>query len=103
MRSPSDSGAEYMTPMTTAVASKVVEGENHNLNDQLLGRGPGLQTLGITAFGQLLTSNEVVLAFTLQLAECIGLLGVTSKALLWIHQVRKQTQALDTTSRERQQ
>jgi hypothetical protein len=58
--------------MTTAVASKVSEAEN----DQLLWRGPGIQTLGATAFDDLETSIEVVVAFALQTAECIGLLGV---------------------------
>jgi hypothetical protein len=51
-----------MTPMTTAVASKVSEAEN----DQLLWRGRGIQTLGAIAFDDLLTSVEVVVAFTLQ-------------------------------------
>jgi hypothetical protein len=59
--------------MTTAVASKVSEAEN----DQLLWCGPGIQTLGATTFDDLLTSIEVVVAFTLQTGECIGLLGVT--------------------------
>ena len=59
--------------MTTAVASKGSEAEN----DQLLWRGPGIQTLGATAFDDLLTSIDVVVAFTLQTGECIGLLGVT--------------------------
>ena len=65
--------------MTMAVALKVsqADNDNHNVNDQLLGRGPGIQTLGATAFNDLLTSIEVVIAFTLQTGECIGLLGVT--------------------------
>ena len=63
--------------MTTAVASKVSEAENDNVNDQLLGRGPGIQTLGATAFDELLGSIEVVVAFARQTGECIGLLGVT--------------------------
>jgi len=68
-----------MTPMTTAVASKVsqADNDNHNVNDQLLGRGPGIQTLGATAFDDLLTSIEVVVAFARQTGECIGLLGAT--------------------------
>jgi hypothetical protein len=61
-----------MTPMTTAVASKVSEAEN----DQLLWRGPGIQTLGATAFDELLGRIEVVVAFARQTGECIGLLGV---------------------------
>jgi hypothetical protein len=66
-----------MTPMTMAVALEVAQADdNHNVNDQLLGRGPGIQTLGATAFNNLLTSIEVVIAFTLQTGECIGLLGV---------------------------
>ena len=59
--------------MTTAVASKVSEAED----DQLLGCGPGIQTLGATAFDNLLSSIEVVVAFARQTGECIGLLGVT--------------------------
>ena len=59
--------------MTTAVASKVSEAEN----DQLLWRGPGIQTLGATTFDELLGSIEVVVAFARQTGECIGLLGVT--------------------------
>jgi hypothetical protein len=35
-----------------------------------------IQTLGATAFDDLLTSIEVVVAFALQTGECIGLLGV---------------------------
>jgi len=45
-----------MTPMTTAVASKVLEAEKDNLNDKLLGCGPGIQTLGATAFDDLRSS-----------------------------------------------
>jgi len=65
--------------MTTAVASKVsqADNDNHNVNDQLLGHGPCIQTLGATAFDDLLTSNEVVVAFARQTGECIGLLGAT--------------------------
>jgi len=59
--------------MTTAVSSKVSEAEN----DMLLGRGPGIQTLGATVFDNLLSSIEVVVAFARQTGECIGLLGVT--------------------------
>jgi len=67
--------------MTTAVASKVsqADNDNHNVNDQLLGRGPGIQTLGATAFDDLLTRIEVVVAFARRTAECIALLGVTLK------------------------
>jgi len=62
--------------MTTAVASKVsqADNDNHNVNDQVLRRGPGIQTLGATAFNDLLTSIEVVVAFARQTGECIGLL-----------------------------
>jgi len=65
--------------MTTAVASKVsqADNDNHNVNDQLLGRGPGIQTLGATAFDDLLSNIEVVVAFARQTGERIGLLGVT--------------------------
>jgi len=65
--------------MTTAVASKVspAENDNHNVNDQLLGRGPGIQTLGATAFDDLPTTIDVVVAFARQTGECIGLLEAT--------------------------
>jgi hypothetical protein len=63
--------------MTTAVASKVSEAENKNFNDQLLGRGPEIQTLGSTAFDDLLASDEVVAAFALRIGECTGMLGAT--------------------------
>jgi hypothetical protein len=51
--------------MTTAVASKVsqADNDNHTVNDRLLGCGPGIQTLGATAFDDLLCSIEVVVAF----------------------------------------
>jgi hypothetical protein len=69
--------------MTTAVASKVSQGDNdnHNVNDQLLRRGPGIQTLGTTSFDDLLTSFEVVVAFARQTGECIELLGVTLEGI----------------------
>jgi hypothetical protein len=63
--------------MTTAVASKVSEAEN----DQLLWRGPGIQTLGATAFDDLLSSIAVVVAFAQQTGECIGLLGATLEGI----------------------
>jgi hypothetical protein len=50
------------------------DNDNHNVNDRLLGRGPGIQTLGATAFDDLLSSIEVVVAFARQTGECIGLL-----------------------------
>jgi hypothetical protein len=62
-----------MTPMTTAVALKVSEAKN----DKLLGRGPGIQTLGASAFDDLLTSIEVIVVSARQTAECIWLVGVT--------------------------
>jgi len=77
LRSPSATGVEEMTPITTAVASKVSEGGNNHVNDQLLWRGPDIQTLGATAFDHLLASNEVVAAFALRIGECTGLLGAT--------------------------
>jgi len=77
LQSPSVSGVEVMTPMTMAVASKVSDAENKNGNDQLLGRGPDIQTLGSTAFDDLLASYEVVAAFALRIGECTGLLGAT--------------------------
>jgi hypothetical protein len=58
--------------MTTVVATNVSEAEN----DKLLGHGPGIQTLRATTFNDLLTSIEVVVAFSQQTGECIGLLGV---------------------------
>jgi len=61
-----------MTPMTTAVASKVSASEN----DKLPGRGLGIQTRAATAFDDLLSSIEVVVAFARQTGECTGLLGV---------------------------
>jgi len=69
--------------MIMAVASKVSQPntDNHNVNYQLLGRGPGIQTLGATAFDNLLASDKVVVAFTLQIGECIGLLGATLEAI----------------------
>ena len=77
LRSPSASGVEEMTPMTTAVAWKVSEAENKNVNDQLLGRGPEIQRLRATVFRDFLGSNEVVAAFALRIGECTGLLGAT--------------------------
>jgi len=68
-----------MTPMTMAVASKVsqAENDNHKVNDQLLRRGPGIHALGATAFDDLLSSIEFVIAFPQQTAECMVLLGTT--------------------------
>ena len=37
----------------------------------------GIQTIGATAFEDLLSWNEVVVAFARQVGECIGLLGAT--------------------------
>jgi hypothetical protein len=77
LRSPSARGVEEMTLMNTAVASKVSEAENNNVNNQLLGRGPDIQTLEAAAFNILLAREEVVAAFALWIAECTGLLGAT--------------------------
>jgi len=65
--------------MTTAVASKVsqADNDNQNVNDQLQGHSLGIQTLGETAFDDLLSNIEVVVASARQTGECIGLLGVT--------------------------
>jgi len=65
-----------MTPMTTAVASKFsqADNDNHNVNDQVLGRVPGIQTLGATAFDDRLTTVQVIVAFARQTGECTGLL-----------------------------
>jgi hypothetical protein len=68
-----------MTPMTEAVASKVshADNDNHNVNDQLVGRGPGIRRLGSTTFDDVVSGIEVVVAFARWTGECIGLLGVT--------------------------
>jgi len=68
-----------MIPMTIAVASKVsqADNDNHNVNDQLLGYGPGIKPLRATTFDDLLSGIEVVVAFSRQTGECIGLLGFT--------------------------
>jgi len=95
LRSPSASGVEEMTPMTTAVASKVSEAEN----DMLLWRGPSIQTLGATSFDVLLASDEVVAAFALRIGECTGLLGAALADITFDSPGNK-TQALDATSRE---
>jgi hypothetical protein len=42
-----------------------------------LRRAACLQTLGTTAFDNLLATIEVVVVFALQTGYCIGLLGVT--------------------------
>lgn len=70
-----------MTPMTTAVVGKVPETENCNFNDQLLGRGPDIQTLRATTFDDPLAREEVVAAFALRIGECTGLLGVTLEGI----------------------
>jgi len=59
--------------MTMAVASKVLEAEN----DKLLGCSTGIQSLGTTAFDELLPCLEVVIPFPAPTGECIGLLRVT--------------------------
>jgi len=66
-----------MTPMTTAVASNVSEGENTNVKDLLLMRSPDIQTLGATAFDDLPGSHDVVATFALRSGECTRLLGAT--------------------------
>jgi len=76
-RSPSASGVEEMRPMTKAVALKVLDAKNKNVNDQLLGCGPDIHTLRATAFDNLLANDEVVAAFAIQIGECTGLLGAT--------------------------
>lgn len=47
VQSPSASGVEEMTTITTAVAPKLspAYSDNHNITDRLLGRGLGPQTL----------------------------------------------------------
>jgi hypothetical protein len=59
--------------MIMAVASKVSEATK----EKLLGPSLGIQTLRAIRFNDLLTSSKVILAFSLQTGECIGLLGVT--------------------------
>jgi len=76
VESPRASGAEEMTPMTIEVASKLSEADNDNVTTSVWS-GPGIQTLGATALDDLLTSIDVVLAFTRQTGECIELLGTT--------------------------
>jgi len=51
--------------MTMAVASKVSQADNdkHKVKDQLLGHGPGIQTIGTTAFDHDPTSIEAVVPF----------------------------------------
>jgi hypothetical protein len=95
LRSPSASGVEEMTPMTTAVASNVSDAEN----DKLLGRGPSIQTLGATAFDNLLASDKVIAAFALRIGECTGLLGAALEDIT-LDSPGNKTQALDATSRE---
>jgi len=77
LRSLSASGVEEMTPMTTAVASSILEAENKNVNEQLLGCGLNIPTLGATAFDNLLARDEVVAAFALWIVESTGVLGAT--------------------------
>jgi len=95
LRSPSASGVEEMTLITTAVASKVSEAENV----KLLMRSPTIQTLGATAFDDLLASDEVVAAFALRIGECTGLLGAALEDIT-LDSPGDKTQALDATSRE---
>jgi len=77
LQSPSASGVEEMTPMTTAVASKVSEAAR----DKLLGRGQSIQTLGATAFDDHVASDEVVAAFALLIGECTRLLSVSNGSI----------------------
>jgi hypothetical protein len=69
--------------MTAAVPSKVSQADNHKHNDnvQLLGCGPGIQTLGATSFDDLLNTIEVIIAFARQTGVCIGLLGATLEGI----------------------
>jgi len=53
-----------MTLMTMTVESKVSQADNnHNVKHQHLGCSQGIQTLGVTAFDELLASVDVVVAF----------------------------------------
>ena len=81
LRSPSASGVEEMTPMTTAVASKDSEAEKKNVNNRLLGRCPDILTLGAISFDDLLARNAVIAAFALRIGECTGLLGATLEGI----------------------
>jgi len=55
-------GPEGMTPMTMAIASNHSEAENehHKVNNQLLGQGWAIMTLGATALDDLHSSDEVI-------------------------------------------
>ena len=84
--------------MTTAVASKVSEADN----DKLLGRGLSIQTLGSTAFDDLLASDRVVPTFALRIEDCTGLLGAALEDITLVAPGNK-TGALDAMSREQRQ
>jgi len=81
--------------MNTAVESKVSKAEN----DNLLGRGPDIQTLGATEFDDLLASGELVAAFTLRSRECTAQLGATSEDFS-LNSTGNKTPALHTTNNE---
>ena len=66
-----------MTLITTAVASKVLEAENNNVEDQLLRCSPDIRTLRATSFDDLLASEEVIAPLALLIGECKWLLGGT--------------------------
>jgi len=66
-----------MTLMATAVASEVSDAATHTVNNQLLGRGADIQTLGATICDDLLASDEVVAVCALWIGEYRGLPGAT--------------------------
>jgi len=75
--SPSMSGEEKMAAKTTALASRISELKYKNVNDQLIGWGPHIQTLGGTTFNNLHTTNEDIPAFAVRIGECTELLEST--------------------------
>jgi hypothetical protein len=97
-RSPRASRVEVMTPMTTAVASKVSEADN----DTMLMCSPDIQTLGATAFDDLLSTNQVIAAFAPRIGECTGLLGAALEGI-GLDSLGSKTKALNATSREQRQ
>ena len=75
------SGVEEIKPLMTAVASKVSEAENTNVNIQLLGHSTNIQRLGAAPLDDLLASDQVLGAFALWIGECTGLLGATLEVI----------------------
>lgn len=97
-------GAEEMRLMITPVALNVCETDNDNIkvNDQLMGRCQDIQTLGATLLHNILASKLDIVVHTLQLGDCIVLLGATWEGTVWIHEVKISIQSLDVMTREQQ-